>query len=132
MNEKLVYVAGPITIGMMEHNVRNAVFAGSMIMRLGHAAWVPHLTVFQNMIDMHPYEAWIAMDKIIIRRCDALYRIPGASKGADVEVALAKELGIPVFYTEGELKFWLLQYTDPRSKSQEKRIRAMHEPGGKY
>ena len=36
-----------------------------------------------------------------LKRCDLVYRLKGASKGGDEEVALAKELGIPVIY-EGE------------------------------
>jgi hypothetical protein len=30
--------------------------------------------------------------------CDAVLRIPGASKGADQDVAIAEERGIPVYY----------------------------------
>ena len=33
----------------------------------------------------------------LIERCDAVLRVPGASKGADEEVRLAKARGIPVF-----------------------------------
>ena len=33
----------------------------------------------------------------LIERCDAVLRLPGASRGADLDVARARELGIPVF-----------------------------------
>lgn len=33
----------------------------------------------------------------LLSRCDALLRIPGASRGADLDVAKAQELGLPVF-----------------------------------
>lgn len=33
----------------------------------------------------------------LLARCDALLRIPGASRGADQDVALAHTLGLPVF-----------------------------------
>jgi hypothetical protein len=33
----------------------------------------------------------------LIARCDAVLRLPGASKGADEDVRLAQELGLPVF-----------------------------------
>jgi hypothetical protein len=34
----------------------------------------------------------------LIERCDAVYRIEGASKGADEDVRLARERGIPVYF----------------------------------
>jgi hypothetical protein len=33
----------------------------------------------------------------LLQRCDAVLRIPGASRGADQDVALARERGLPVF-----------------------------------
>lgn len=39
----------------------------------------------------------------LIARCDAILRVPGQSKGADQDVQLAKELGIPVYYSLEEL-----------------------------
>ena len=39
----------------------------------------------------------------IIDRCDAVLRMPGASKGADGDVRRANELGIPVFNSLNEL-----------------------------
>lgn len=37
----------------------------------------------------------------LLEHCDAVLRLPGASKGADQDVAIARERGIPV-YTEVE------------------------------
>jgi hypothetical protein len=39
----------------------------------------------------------------LLARCDALLRIPGESRGADLDVARAKELGLPVYTDPGEL-----------------------------
>ena len=33
----------------------------------------------------------------LIRQCDAVFRIDGASQGADADVRLAQELGLPVY-----------------------------------
>ena len=33
----------------------------------------------------------------LLSRCDAVFRIPGASTGADLEVAMAREMGLPVY-----------------------------------
>ena len=39
----------------------------------------------------------------LIERCDAILRLEGASKGADNDVRLAKERGIPVYYHIDEI-----------------------------
>jgi len=39
----------------------------------------------------------------LLARCDAVLRIPGASRGADMDVARALELGLPVFTDASEL-----------------------------
>jgi hypothetical protein len=39
----------------------------------------------------------------LLERCDAVLRIPGESRGADLDVARARELGLPVYRSVGEL-----------------------------
>jgi len=39
----------------------------------------------------------------LLQRCDAVLRIPGASRGADLDVARARELGLPVYNDVSEL-----------------------------
>jgi hypothetical protein len=39
----------------------------------------------------------------LIRQCDAVYRIDGASQGADGDVRLAEELGLPVYRSLEEI-----------------------------
>ena len=34
----------------------------------------------------------------LLRHCDAVLRLPGESTGADQDVAIARELGLPVYY----------------------------------
>src|SRR5579883_143649 len=34
----------------------------------------------------------------LLQRCDAVLRLPGESKGADTDVRLAQERGVPVYY----------------------------------
>jgi hypothetical protein len=34
----------------------------------------------------------------LLERCDAVLRVPGESKGADQDVAIARERGLPVFF----------------------------------
>lgn len=34
----------------------------------------------------------------LLRQCDAVLRLPGESTGADQDVAIARERGLPVYY----------------------------------
>ena len=46
INKQKVYIAGPYTLGNVEENVRKAIFAADVILRLGHAPYLSHLTHF--------------------------------------------------------------------------------------
>jgi len=39
----------------------------------------------------------------LIERCDAVLRIPGESRGADMDVARARNMGLPVYFDVDEL-----------------------------
>jgi hypothetical protein len=39
----------------------------------------------------------------LLQRCDAVYRLAGASKGAEQDVAIAQSRGLPVYYSLAEL-----------------------------
>jgi hypothetical protein len=39
----------------------------------------------------------------LLRKCDAVLRIPGASNGADQDIAIAKSLGLKIFYSLDEI-----------------------------
>ncbi len=39
----------------------------------------------------------------LLRHCDAVLRLPGASKGADEDVRLARERGLPVYFDLAEV-----------------------------
>lgn len=58
---------------------------------------------------MKPHNAdfWYAYTAEQMRRCDAVLRLPGFSKGGDVEEEEAKRLGIPVFYNMVDLINWI-------------------------
>ena len=44
----------------------------------------------------HAYQYPVA--ERLISRCDAIWRLPGASRGADLDVARAQALGLPVYH----------------------------------
>lgn len=109
--KRLVYVAGPLTTGNQDRNVNRAVKVADNIRAWGGVPIIPHLSTIWAMIsDRHwSYEDWMEVDFAYIKRCDALYRMPGDSPGADREVRYAESLGIPVFCrgTEREFKEFL-------------------------
>lgn len=96
---KRVYVAGPYTKGDVAVNVRKAIEAADLLLAFGYAPFLPHLTHFWHLVCPRPYEHWIKLDAAWVEVCDALYRLPGESEGADDEVEQARNLEIPVFYS---------------------------------
>ena len=42
---------------------------------------------------------WYAKDIRWLLECNAILRLPGESKGADAEVEIARQRGMPVFYS---------------------------------
>jgi hypothetical protein len=102
-NNMRIYIAGPYTKGDVEVNVRMAIRWGDMFASEGHTVFIPHLTHFWENEIHHDYEFWMKQDFEWLKVCDAVFRISGESSGADREVELAKELGIPVFNYFDEL-----------------------------
>lgn len=96
-----IYVAGPYTKGDVAINVHNAFKAANELADLGFAPFVPHGTHFWHMIFQRPYAFWLELDNEFLPFCQGLLRLEGDSSGADKEVALAVNLGIPCFLTVG-------------------------------
>jgi hypothetical protein len=104
---KTIYVAGPYSKGDIEKNVREAFRYGHEMFDLGLMPFVPHSCHAMHQFRNRGYEEWMAWDFVWLEKCDALFRIPGESPGADREVARATELRIPVFFTLQDLKRYL-------------------------
>jgi hypothetical protein len=98
-----IYVAGPYTKGDVVENVQKAIVLGNNLRALGHLPFIPHLTMFWHFLIPHKIEYWYAYDMEWLEMCDAVFRLPGESVGADREVERAKELGKPVYYSFDEL-----------------------------
>lgn len=101
-----VYIAGPYTKGDVVVNVKNAVMMGNNLRALGFTPFIPHLTMFWQLIQPHDIEYWYAYDMEWLEKCDAVFRLSGESKGAEAETERAFELGIPVFMSVLELRDW--------------------------
>lgn len=121
MRDVLVYVAGPISKGDLLDNVRRAHEAGMSLLKAGLSAIVPHGSCFWGhtvtpcgkglAAELSPHGTthadWLGVDLEIVRRCDAVLRLPGESKGADLEVGQALRLGLPVFFSVEEVISWV-------------------------
>jgi len=99
----LVYVAGPYSKGSIGENIHFAVRAANALRREGYAVIVPHSTIIEDIVSPHMYESWLYHALQLVTCCDVICRIVGESPGADVEVRLARKLGIPVYYNIEEL-----------------------------
>lgn len=117
-----VYVAGPISQGDVFENVTAAIRVGKQMVKDGLAPYIPHLDAFMFAGDDISWNAYLEWDFEWASLAEALYRLPGPSQGADHEVSMALEHGIPVF-REGVFTFegdWspydrLLKYAEQRN-----------------
>jgi nucleoside 2-deoxyribosyltransferase len=108
---KYIYVAGPYTLPNPETNVKRAIELADQLLNDGFIPFVPHLCHLWHEHSPKEYSVWTDFDIQWLYRCDALLRFDGISSGADTEVAEAKKLGIPVFYSLEEVK----DYSNVRS-----------------
>lgn len=110
----LVYLAGPYTTPLPTHNVALAVGWERDLRAVCDCAFVvPHLSVLWDMLNPRSYEWWLEYDFEIIRRCDALFRIPGYSSGSDAEVEFAASIGVPTFTEVPAFIDWWHEWRPP-------------------
>lgn len=104
----LVYVAGPYTRPDPVANTHAAIRLADELIEAGKVTpVVPHLTLVWHLVSPRAdVEFWYSLDLALVARCDALLRMPGASMGADREVAFAEKRGIPVFRHVQALHEW--------------------------
>lgn len=103
----LVYIAGPYTSPDPIQNTHRAIIVAARVLDIGAVPFIPHLSMLWHLVEPRPVDFWYAYDLELLARCDAVFRIPGPSVGADAEVIEAKRLGIPVVYGMDELADWL-------------------------
>lgn len=94
-----VYLAWPYSSGVPGWNVQVAINQADLLIRLGYAPLVPHLSHYIHDQFPQPYEVWMEICLAWIPCSQAVYRLPGESPGADRECELAASLGIPVVYS---------------------------------
>jgi hypothetical protein len=108
-----VLIAGPYRSGtnddpeLMAENLKKMEAAALPIFRAGHIPVIGEwfaLPLLKQAGSKHPgdkayEEISYPVSRRILAKCDAVLRIPGASKGADGDVQLALERGIKVYYS---------------------------------
>jgi hypothetical protein len=108
----LILIAGPYRSGtnddpvLMERNLARLEAAALEVHRRGHLPMVGEWVALPIMrlagmtaIGDAVWEATqYPVAHKLLEKCDAVYRIAGASKGADMDVEVAKRRGLPVFY----------------------------------
>lgn len=100
---RIIYVAGPMMLGSMAHNIAQAMAAGAKLIEAGFTPILPQLSFFMSIQYEQTWETWLDVDKPLVLKSSAVLRLPGESRGADLEVKWADEAGIPVFYDIAEL-----------------------------
>lgn len=121
MDQFHVYVAGPISRDPIG-GARIAIQAAAALADAGLAPYVPQLCVLWELVSPRAYADWMGIGFAWLRKCDVVLRLPGESKGADLEVAEAERLGIPVFHQVDQVVAW------SRSQPGPEELVHMYEP----
>lgn len=120
---RMVYLAGPISKGDLAHNINQATDAFAALARAGLAPLCPHWSAFSGGAKVSAtggsvyavasavgcglsHADWLDVDLTFVERSDAVLRLPGESTGADMEVAHARDKGIPVFDSVAAVIAW--------------------------
>lgn len=90
-----IYLAGPISSNP-EKNLDIALDVSNQVIDKGHNPYMPNYNYYLNAKKVRDYELWMKLDDEWLRQCEAIYRIPGESPGADREMVVAREIGLLV------------------------------------
>jgi len=99
-----VFISSPYTIGDVAANVRTQHDVFNNLIELGFNPFMPLLAHYQHIVHPLNYDKWLEWDCSWIDSCDFVLRLPGESKGADIETKYANDNGIPVVRSINELK----------------------------
>jgi hypothetical protein len=105
----IILIAGPYRSGTngdpaaIAENLRRLEEAAAPIYRLGHIPMIGEWVALPIARGIEPDEAPdvdVLYDTahLLLQRCDAVLRLPGDSTGADNDVAIAQQRGLPVYY----------------------------------
>lgn len=113
----MILIAGPYASGtngdlaLMQENLNRLEEAAWPLFKAGHlpmiGEWVA-LPVLSSAGASGPTaplaeQVMYPIAKRLLQRCDAVLRLPGDSRGADQDVAIAKSRNLPVYYSLSEV-----------------------------
>lgn len=110
----LILIAGPYRSGTggdpdaIAANLERLEQAAAPIHRLGHVPMIGEWVALPVLRGLAPEEAaetdvmYQTADRLLMH-CDAVLRLPGESAGADNDVRLARERGLPVYHSVDEI-----------------------------
>jgi len=103
-----IYIAGKYSadnvIGVLR-NIREGTKVAAKVLKSGHSPfcpWLDHQFSFYEDISIQEYYNY---STDFLKVCDAILVLPGSenSKGTQEEIALGKELKIPIYYSLDEI-----------------------------
>jgi hypothetical protein len=123
-----IYIAGPYTADSeaeIHDNVLAAIDAAILLVKKGHAPYVPHLTHYidkrSTEIGAHlTWRTYLDWDLEWLEACDALLFL-GSSRGADIELEEAKRAGKLIFRSVDEVA--------PAAEADARQVRSPEKPG---
>lgn len=92
----LIYIAAPYTHDDPVANTHAVIRIADALLAAGFTPLIPHLTLAWQLVSPKPYETWLAYDRELLARCDAVLRVPGYSVGATRETHFAERMNLPV------------------------------------
>ncbi|MDB5830488.1 MAG: hydrolase [Caballeronia sp.] len=118
MRPQLILIAGPYRSGtngdaaLIAGNLHRLEEAALQVYRLGHMPMIGEWVALPLAVAAGSKAVGDAISETflypvanrLIRQCDAVYRIDGASQGADADVRLAEELGLPVYRSPDDIQ----------------------------
>lgn len=95
---KKIYISGPMR-GIEGRNGPAFQAARIMLESVGFDPVDPSLFAVTSSIVTLDDEDWLQIDRIILKKCDAIFMLPGwqESEGASLEWADAVKLGLPIY-----------------------------------
>jgi len=102
----LVYISCPYsapTVEEREANVHKAIDAGIELIQKGHSPVIPILLHYLDLRAIEKgiefsWDDYMRVDLELLSKCDAMLLL-GHSKGCDIELEYAEQLGMPIYYS---------------------------------
>lgn len=109
----LILIAGPYRSGTggdpdaIARNLERLEAAAAPIYALGHVPMIGEWVALPILRGIDPAagdgDVMYETARRLLQHCDAVLRLPGESSGADTDVAIARERGIPVYTDLSEI-----------------------------